>query len=611
LKKLICTLIAASAVNGFADTKKAESVVVTATRTEQAAKESLAPVTVFTAEDIERIQPKDLPDLLSRTPGVELRRNGGPGSTASLFVRGTNSSQLLVLINGVATGSATLGTTALEYLDPTQIERVELVRGPRSSLYGASAVGGVLQIFTKQGAEKTAEPSVLIGYGKNDTKRTSATVSGSKDTWMYSLGATHYETDGIDHLIEDSGFNADDDAYRNTTTSASVGQKLENEFEWHLSYLESNGKNEYDEGSYNPDARPYTNFRNEVTTLNLSAPVNDTWTINTAFGHSKDDTHNKDQMDKISYLPNKFITTRDSSSIQNDIKVFGDDLVSLGFDYLHDHIDTTDTYIEDSRHNDAVFGQYQLNISQLEMNTSLREDDNSAYGHKTTGNTAWRWNFSDDFAVTASYGTAFKAPSFNDLYYPASTYFSGNPNLKPEESENTELEFSGKYSNINLAANIFNNHIDDLISSSFGSQPVNIDKAVIQGIELIASTTVYEWQVSSNATYLEARDDNTDLILPGRPRAVFNLDVDRQFNAWEVGGTWRLRDRSFEYPYGGGPRINVSGSGTVDLRGAYYITPELKTQLSLSNIFDQNDATAASYNPEGFTYMLSLRYTPQ
>jgi vitamin B12 transporter len=609
LKKLICTLIAASAVNGFAGTKKAESVVVTATRTEQAAKESLAPVTVFTAADIERIQPKDLPDLLSRTPGVELRRNGGPGSTASLLLRGSSSNQILVLINGAQTGSATSGTTALEYLDPTQIERIELVRGPRSSLYGSSAIGGVLQIFTKQGAEKTAEPSVLVGYGKNNTKRTSATVSGSKDTWMYSLGATHYETDGIDNQVNDDGFNADDDAYRNTSTTASIGQKLQNDLEWHLNYLESNGKNEYDVFSLD---EPYNNFRNAVTTLNASAPINDIWSITTAIGHSKDNSNAKDYQNID--IPSKFKTTRNSSSIQNDIKVFGDDLISVGFDYLHDHVDGTTNYSEDSRHNNAVFGQYQLNFDQLQVNTSLRDDDNSAYGHKTTGNTAWRWNFNDDLAVTASYGTAFKAPTFNDLYYPLYFGFSGNPNLKPEEAKNSELEISGNHGNVKWSTNLFHNRVDNLISAD-GSKPINIDKADIQGIELVASTSIYEWNISTNATYLEARNDHTNEILPFRPRAVFNLDADRQFGNWELGGSWRLRDTTYDFVYDAityeKQRSDVSGSGTVDLRGAYYLTPELKTQLSLSNIFDQNDKTATDYNTEGFTYMLSLRYTPQ
>lgn len=609
MKKLICTLIAASAVNGFAETKKIDTVIVTATRTEQAAKESLAPVTVFTAEDIERIQPKDLPDLLSRAPGVELRRTGGPGSTSSLFVRGSNSDQILVLINGVQTGSATLGTTALEYLDPTQIERIELVRGPRSSLYGSSAIGGVLQIFTKKGGENSIEPSIAVGYGKNQTKRTSATVSGAKDSWMYSVGGTYYETDGIDHLIDDNGFNADDDAYRNATTTASVGQKLQNDVEWHLSYLESNGKSEYD-NPYGSNTEPYTHFRNEVTSLNIAAPISDFWNISTAFGHSKDDNHNKDKQGVDFYLPSKFITTRDSSSIQNDIKVFGDDLVSLGFDYLHDHIDTTTTYNEDSRHNNAVFGQYQLNANQLQVNASLRDDDNSAYGHKTTGSTAWRWNFSDDLAITASYGTAFKAPNFNDLYYPFDGFFVGNPNLKPEESKNSELEISGNHASVIWSANIFNNRVDDLISST-DSSLVNINKADIQGIELAASTCIDEWTLSTNTMYLEARDDNTDLILPYRPRAVLNLDADRQLGEWEIGGSWRLRDRSFEYPYGGGSRMTISGSGTVDLRGAYNITPELKAQLSLNDVFDQNESTAIGYNAEGFTYMLSLRYTPQ
>jgi vitamin B12 transporter len=609
LKKFIFILLAVSTSHALlADSKKLETINVTASRISQPDGEALAPLTVFTREDIERLQPNDLPDLLNRIPGLDIRKNGGVGSTTGLFIRGTSNSNLLTLVNGTRVGSATNGATALEYLDVSQIERIELVRGPRSSLYGPDAIGGVLQLFTKTGSN-TLIPEVSYSYGKNRTQKTAANISGSTGNWLYSVGNTYYETLGIDNLINDDGFNDDKDAYRNNTSTGSIGQEWSTGSKWRLSHYQSEGKNEFDD-AYAPDSQPKTDFREKVTSLETDIVINKLWKVSGIVGHSEDTQNGNDKQDpnnSFNYANDTYQTKRDSASLLNHLTIAGRDTLSIGYDYMHDAINVTNAYNKDTKHNDGVFAQYQMNLDSHKISASIRQDDDSAYGNQSTGNIAWRINLPADLYIITSYGTGFRAPNFNELYSP----WGGNKNLSPEESANSEVELGGAYSSGNWAINAYHNRIDDLIAYNDFFTPENINKADIQGVEFSNTLNYGNLVINTNATYIEARDDNTNELLIRRPRTAFNFDIDHALGKWELGASWRLRGKAQDTDFSSGNDVTISGFGTIDLRSKYHLTNELKLEFSLENILDQNDQTVYGYYGQGFTYMTGIRYTPE
>ncbi len=602
-----------------------DTVLVTATRTEETTAKTLAPVTVYTKEDIEQFQANSVPELLQRIPSVSFSNAGGPGSVSSMYLRGTNPSHTLFLIDGQRINSAMSGSNPLESLDINQIERIEIVRGPRSSLYGADAIGGVIQIFTKQGSEAGVHPRISYGFGKNGTQQTTVSVNGAKDGFRGSASASYYDTNGIDSLIDDSGTNFDRDAYRNASTSASIGYRFDNGTDLSLSHYKSNSENEYDNG-FLPSTQPYTRSGLETTSFKWEQPViSELWKSTVQLGETKNNSEDFDDLNKSTF--SKFNTRRESASWQNDF-TFQTGAVSHvftgGVDYYNDEITSTSILTDANgkrvkeRDNLGTFMQEQMDIGKHQLVLGLRNDDNEQYNNNATGNVSYGYALRDDLRVVASYGTAFKAPTFNDLFWPVTPWSAGNPNLKPEKSVNYEIGLKGTPAFGTWAVNVFENNIDDLIEwaevppGSWFYTPSNVDKAEIQGVEFELTTAIQEWNVAFNASYIDARYDGKGAdhsnVLINRPRQNMNLDISRNFGAYEFGTeliaqSKRYSDRS--------NTIDEGGYGLVNLRAAYNISKEVKLQLKLTNVLDKQYQLNDRYNTEGFGYMATIVYTPE
>lgn len=607
-----------------ATNKTLETVLVTATRTEETTASTLAPATVYTQEDIEQFQASSVTDLLQRIPGVSLSTAGGSGSVASLYLRGTNADHTLFLIDGQRINSATLGTSPLESLDVNQIERIEIVRGPRSSLYGADAIGGVIQIFTKQGGEAGLHPKISYGFGKNGTQQTVVSVNGAKDGFRGSFSASYYDTNGIDNLIDDTGTNYDRDAYRNTSTTASLGYHFDNDADLQLSHYKSNGENEYDNG-FLPTAQPYMKSGLETTSFKWEQPViSNLWKSTVQLGETKNDSEDFDDLNERTF--SKFVTKRTSASWQNDFN-FNTGAISHvltgGVDYYNDEVDSTSPFTDATgkpvkeRDNLGTFVQEQMEVGKHQLVLGLRNDDNEQYNNNATGNISYGYALQDDLKLVTSYGTAFKAPTFNDLFWPTTPWSAGNPNLKPEKSVNYEIGLKGTPAFGTWAVNVFENNVDDLIEwaevppGSWFYTPSNVDKAEIQGVEFELNTAIQEWNIAFNTSYIDARYDGKgadhDNMLINRPRTSMNLDISRNWGAYEFGTeivaqTKRYTDSSNDNSEG--------GYGLVNLRGGYNLTKEVKLQLKLTNLFDKEYRLNDKYNTEGFGYMATITYTP-
>ncbi len=613
-KKSLALAVAAAAFfnSAQADTSSTtgDNIIVTATRTAQSADEALASVSVINRQQIEQLQPGDLLDLLSVAQGVDVSRSGGRGANASLYLRGSNNGHTLVMVDGVRQGSATLGEVSLQHIDPAMIERVEIVRGPRSSLYGSEALGGVIQIFTRR-QSGDFKPIISLGYGSDNTRESSVDVGGSLGKTSLSLRASHIESDGMDNQIFDGNTDADDDAYRNTTLSASLAHQFDHGGELSLDYYQYQSHSEYDQGDSFfavPDSAPYGENEVESFSAAYRLAVNEFWSTSLAFGRSADESLT---LDDNTSTRNEFNTYRDQLSWQNDLQLNEQHLLTLGLDYYEDEVDSSQTYSESRRSNRALFAQWQGEInSRVDFVVGYRRDDNQQFGYETTYNAALGFDLNDEHRLIISHGTAFKAPTFNDLYWPADAWSAGNADLAPEESDSIEAELRGNYQSFSWTLTAYRNNIENLIewaeTSPFFWQPSNVSEAKIRGVEMALATQLGEWQLNAAASFVDPEDEATGNTLARRAKRSLSAQLDRDFGQWSLGLQWKLQGQRYD---DAANDTRLSGYGVVGIRAGYEFTPQLRTQFRVDNLFGQDYQLSDDYYTEGTKVSLQLTYS--
>ena len=577
------------------------TVVVTAERVAQTADESLASVTIIDRQQIMQSQAQSLPELLRGVAGLSLTNNGGLGKPTSIFLRGTESDHLLVLIDGVKVGSATLGSTAFEHIPITQIERIEIVRGPRSSLYGSEAVGGVIQIFTRKGKGKV-KPNLSVGAGSDKTFQATVGISGGSNQSWFSANLSGIDTDGFNSCRGKSGVGGcftdepDKDGYQNFSGQLRAGYRFSNSAEIDIHWLRSKAKTDFD-GSF----QNQSDTMQEVLGVGFRFLPTDNWTISLKAGRSLDESDNF----KDAVFSSRFETQRDNVWLQNDFAVGENHLLVLGMDYQNDEVGGTTLYSVSSRYNKGVFGQYLGNFDQFDLQISLRNDEDAQFGKHTTGSFASGYTLDNKLRFTASYGTAFKAPTFNELYFP----FFGNPKLNPEKSESAEIGVSQRRNWGRWAINAYQTDIDDLIAfDSTTFAPGNIDSARIRGLEAILDIRLAYWDINANLTLLDPRNQSDDKILPRRAKKALNISLDRQLNQFSIGTSLYAVGKRYD------DSANTRELGaytTMDLRAGYQITKAWQVQARISNLFDKEYETATYYNQAGRDFFITLNYQPE
>lgn len=575
-----------------------DEVVVTATRTARTQDQTLAAVTVIDREQIERLQPLSLPDLLRGLPGISIVNTGGMGKQTSLFLRGAESDHTLVLVDGLRLGSATNGAAALQDIPLEQIERIEIVRGPFSSLYGSDAIGGVIQIFTRQPKSGFA-PSASVSVGSFDTLRAGAGIAGRTGNGWYSLHAAHEGTEGIDAMRTGS---PDRDGYYNDSMSLRVGTHVAEAWTLEARALHAQTRNEYD-GSFNDLSKG----AQQVIGGRARFSPSDALALTFDVGRTAD------RSDNFGPFPSTFDTLREIGSLQADIGA-GAGLVTLGADWRRDEVDSTATYTVGERITRGAFAQWQQGFGAQSLQLNARRDSDTQFGGHTTGSALWGWDLTDTLRFTASAGTAFKAPTFNELYFPG----FGNATLQPETSRSVELGLRAQSGSVGWALNAFDTRIDDLIAYDptlvdaehpFG-QPNNIDRARIRGAEATVDVDVSGWTVRGSATWLDPRNEtgpNAGKVLPRRTRTSGRVDLDRRFGAFDAGLS----------VIGSGERFDdiananrLGGYATTDLRLGYTISEDWSVQFTAGNVFDRQYETVRLYNQPGRHYLFTVRYRP-
>ncbi len=610
----VMRVCAASAVLSFVTASTAvaadelESVVVTAARVEQPISKVIGSVTVITRDEIEQRQVQSVQDLLRGEAGIDIANNGGLGKASSIYLRGANSSQTLILVDGVRLGSATLGLTSIEFIPVDQIERIEIVRGPRSSLYGSDAMSGVIQIFTR----KNDGVSASVGAGSYNTQNYSAGFGMQGETLRFSVNGVYLQTEGFNACNNSAGCfvtEPDDDGYRNSSVSAQFGYAFGKIVDLELRTLYAQGFTESDGFDVNENR-----FRNSAPSARLRITPIDALSITLSGGITQDKSTNY----KNSTYNSQFDTEKRNAAAQIDWRA-GNHNFTLGGDYLNDVIDSNNAFVATERDNIGVFAQYLGKLGNHELSASARHDDNEQFGTYNTGNLGWKW-FVLERALTlnAGWGKAFHAPSFNDLYYPLDPFGSaGNPNLMPERSRSFEFGAGGAYSWLSWSVQAFQTKTLDLIDwtcdpITFACSPSNVSQARVQGLEVTASGRWDQLTANLNYTAQDPRNRapgaNFDHILTRRSRQSGRIDVGYDFGTAQISTSINAVGARYENIAN---TTRMAGYTTVDLKANIELGKALSLQVKLGNFFDRQYETTRYYNQEGRSVYLTLRYQPK
>ena len=576
------------------------TVIVTATRVAETADETLSSVTVVSGEELRASGASSLMEALDALAGLTFTRSGGPGQQTSLFLRGTNSAHVLVLVDGVRMGSATAGGFAWEFVPVDQIERIEIVRGPRSAAWGADALGGVVQIFTRRGggAEGT-RAHARAGAGGLGTTEAGGGFSGRRGKARYSFQVSRFQTDGIDARQPTTGpFGVDQpdrDGFRNTSLSGRLDYDLSAASSAWLSLQHSEGNVEFD-----ANGADETDFTQQVLSAGLRFRVNGSHEMRFTAGRSLDQQETFNRMGTGNY---RYDTRRTTLNWEN-ILTLGEALeLSGGIDYLLDEVDSTTQYDRNNRDNIGAWLRARGRAGRVDLQAEARVDDNEPFGNHATGNIAAGLELGGGMRLAASLGTAFRAPSFNDLYFPG---FS-NPDLKPERSRSAEISLSGHNPRGRWRVSMFDTAIDDLIGFDALFIPQNIDQARIRGIELESRYRLGSWHLGFSATALPTlKDETTGRQLPRRSRRSARLELRHDGGQLDWGLSVIAHGPRFD---DAANTVKLPGYAVVDAFAAYRLNRHTRLRLRADNLLDKEYQTAATYNTVGRTFFVSLEFT--
>ncbi|WP_126447182.1 TonB-dependent receptor domain-containing protein [Sulfuricystis multivorans] len=590
----------------FGSTEDEATVVVTATRIPTRVDEQLADVAVITREDIEAAGATTLPSLLAQQPGLQIVTNGGIGKSTSLFTRGTNAGHTLLLVDGVPLGSATLGQPSLTNLPLTQIERIEILRGPASSLYGSDAIGGVVQIFTRQG-EGPMKPEAFAGAGSYGAWQAQVGLSGGGDLIAYSLQAAKLETAGWDATLPKlDALHRDRDGYRNASWQGRIAVTPVKGQEFGATFLTIDSRNHYDDRFSAATVDSYNDDATSVWSLYAKNRLFDAWTSTLRYGESKDRSEN------FSPAKSLFATQQKQWSWQNDVKLpLG--ILMLAYEDLRQDVESTTNFSVKERTVRSAIGGWQARLGNHSWQLTQRYDDNSQFGAKTTGSLAYGYRILPTLTARVAFGTAFKAPSFNDLYYTSPWGSHGNPNLQPETARNREigLDWSGP-TGAHLGWSHFDNRIKNLISwqntGGFVYVPFNIGRARIVGDSFTAGHHWGAWSAQLSLDLMRPYDEDTGKRLPRRAAQQAKARVAFEPGAWAAGAELVAVGKRFDTAT---ETKEMARYELVNLFAHFRLGRDLRLEGRIDNLFDKKYETAWGYANPGTMVFVGLRYQPR
>jgi vitamin B12 transporter len=611
----LAALTCAVALGVHAQPPALDTVFVTASRTPTRVADTLADVTVVEREDIQRAPQSTLVELLAAQPGLEFSQNGGIGQVSGVFIRGASSGGTLVLVDGVRLGSATVGTTALEQIPLEQIERVEILRGPASSLYGADAVGGVIQIFTKRGS---GAPSVSAsaGYGTYGTFIGALGGAGQVGNARFALRAGYERSSSFSAIANPQNllYDPDNDGYRNANLSASASYAFTPDREVGASLLVTNANTRYDGVGFDAFFNPRSNFdfrlqqRLSVASAYFRNRFSSAWESTVRVSQGQDSTTNVG-LDATATAEARDLTRTSQNQLvwQNDLNTAWGRFM-LAAEYRGDRVKSDTEYAVTSRNIYSAVGGWQAKFGANALQASMRYDDNSQFGGRTTGNLAYGYDFTPRWRATLAAGTAFRAPSFNDLYFPD----FGNPDLKPESSRNVEagLRYEDPRTRASLVG--YYNRVTDLITVvcdplSFFCRPANVGEALLRGITLSGGTQLAGFDLSGSLDLQDPTDERTGKRLIRRATHYGTVRIGRTVGAFTLLAEVVASGDRFADPAND---IRLPGYALLNFYAGYTVAPGWILFGKLTNALDQKYALVPDYGTPGTTIFAGIRYSP-
>lgn len=605
-RQVIATAFCALPLAALAQTPSSapllDNIVVTASRTAQLEREVVGDVTVIDKEELERAGQTSVAEILARQPGVQFSRNGGPQTVTGVYVRGASPSQTLVLIDGLRINSAATGSVNWNTIDPSLIERIEIVRGTGSSLYGSNAMGGVINIITRKGGQdRPLSGWGNIGYGSYNTFKSSAGISGAARGWDYAFSASLENSDGFSATNKKEPFGAyhpDKDGYRKHGFSGSLGYSWAPGHHIGLSayntYLNGDYDNGYADWFGNPSHPAVSTIRQQAYTLTSTNQIHAAWESVLRFGFVKDEANSHEGHQ----LASRFGMLQRSYSWQNNFRFSPDHTVSVIVERLEERMSHLTAHDKDKRNTNSVGLSYTGQFNHLRTQASIRNDKISGYGNRTTGSLAFDYDFTDNWSAGLGASTGFMMPGFDRLYYPG---FS-NPDLKPEKSKSVEGHIAYDSDNTHVRITAYQTNYRDLFGSDAAFKPINIGKARIRGITLAGSHRFNDTTIYGSVDFMDPKDRDTGKRLIRRARQVYNLGVSQSIKNWDLGAEYQLVGNR---PDG----ANRLGSySLLNLTAAYAFTDTTSVQVRWNNVFDKRYSNAYGYNMPGSNVFVNLSW---
>ncbi len=593
----------------FADDANLGGVVVTATRTALTADQEVAPMIVITAQQIQMSGAQAIGDLLQQYAGLDIASNGGPGQPTSLFLRGTNSDQTLVMINGVKINPADGSGAALQNIHLNDIERIEIVKGPRAALYGSDAIGGVINIITRQASEGSHYGG-YAGAGRYGTYDNGGHFDYGQDQSAFGVSADNYHTDSFPAVAGSNIDNGNTDRSWNAYGSTQLAG-----LDVNIKHWQSTGNSQYMGFA---DSPPYDlipldeDFQNQVTSLDLTGNSLTGWRSNLNLSHMLDQT---DQLQADPYNPAQtpdFVhTQRNVADWQNDMALGEYQLLTAGIYYEDQHASSQSyglAYDVPDRIN-ALYLEDDLNAGDNHLVVAARDTHDQEFGNHLTWNADYAYDVSDATRLTAGAGTGFRAPSATELYG-----FGGNPDLQPETSQNFEVGLRQKLSDSqSLTLSAFQDKLDNLIQyvvtpGNLNGENENIASARVRGLEAGYELTLSAWYWRSDVIFQQPENLDTDTLLLRRSERTLTTALNWHDDTTSIGAHLIVS----------GPRDDVDFNTGAPVTDAGYMLAgvTLRQQLghgfavsgSLENLFDIQYQTAAGYNQAGRSLFVNLSY---
>lgn len=600
------SLVVAAAWPAFSQTASSPQLretVVTATRTAQPLSDLLADVTVVDRDTIERSGATGLADVLARLPGVEFQRNGGPGTTTGVFLRGSESRFTAVYIDGVRIDSQATGGAAWESIPVGQIDRIEVLRGPAAAVYGSDALGGVVQIFTKRG-EGPFAPFVGIGFGSHGTRKADAGFSGSQGAFDYSLGLVDERSEGFNSRTA-AGQNPDLDGYRSRSANAKLGFQLNRAHRLEASVLANDVNSQYDSASTRDDR----NLR-ELNTLGLNWQARWTEAYSTRLSIS-------DSRDRYQTTPSPYLTVTDLRSylLHNELRL-GTHLFTAALERKEDHLQNAP--IDRGRSQDALALGYGWKNGPHAVQLNVRHDDDSEFGAKNTGSAGYGFAITPQWRVTASTATAFRAPT---LYHRFSIY--GVSTLQPESSRNKEIGLRYEDGGSSFGIVAYQNKVSNLITFTSGSGPCtngrapvalanracysNTAQAEYSGVTFTGGYKLGNTLLSASLDLQNPRDLGTGRTLARRARQHAVLTADTRVGPWSLGAEAQLSGRRND---SASNTVVLGGYGLINLSASTLVARDWTFLARVDNLADKSYELAQTYATAGRTLYVGLKWAP-